>query len=114
MIRRPPRSTLFPYTTLFRSTLWIVIPWAFMDWSPTLVTSGSMQPLVAPGDVVMIRPAEAEELTANTVVLFERGKKERVLHRIVEPLPDGTLRTQGDANSVPDSEFLHADQVRGA
>src|SRR3712207_7364135 len=24
MIRRPPRSTLFPYTTLFRSRLWIV------------------------------------------------------------------------------------------
>src|SRR3989442_11832527 len=24
MIRRPPRSTLFPYTTLFRSRLW---PW---------------------------------------------------------------------------------------
>src|SRR5256886_13093760 len=23
MIRRPPRSTLFPYTTLFRSSLWI-------------------------------------------------------------------------------------------
>src|SRR3712207_7012959 len=22
MIRRPPRSTLFPYTTLFRSTAW--------------------------------------------------------------------------------------------
>src|SRR6266576_6172608 len=23
MIRRPPRSTLFPYTTLFRSTRWL-------------------------------------------------------------------------------------------
>src|SRR3712207_8794847 len=23
MIRRPPRSTLFPYTTLFRSALWL-------------------------------------------------------------------------------------------
>src|SRR5688572_31115413 len=23
MIRRPPRSTLFPYTTLFRSDLWL-------------------------------------------------------------------------------------------
>src|SRR5256885_9728185 len=23
MIRRPPRSTLFPYTTLFRSRLWL-------------------------------------------------------------------------------------------
>src|SRR3712207_8884892 len=26
MIRRPPRSTLFPYTTLFRSTLLLVEP----------------------------------------------------------------------------------------
>src|SRR2546430_5987382 len=24
MIRRPPRSTLFPYTTLFRSIMWLV------------------------------------------------------------------------------------------
>src|SRR3712207_8501617 len=30
MIRRPPRSTLFPYTTLFRST---IIFWSyFLDW----------------------------------------------------------------------------------
>ena len=26
MIRRPPRSTLFPYTTLFRSTLFLGAP----------------------------------------------------------------------------------------
>src|SRR3712207_7893343 len=25
MIRRPPRSTLFPYTTLFRSRLWSTV-----------------------------------------------------------------------------------------
>src|SRR5688572_31140373 len=28
MIRRPPRSTLFPYTTLFRSALPVVHPFA--------------------------------------------------------------------------------------
>src|SRR3989454_9368956 len=28
MIRRPPRSTLFPYTTLFRSPAWLI--WAFV------------------------------------------------------------------------------------
>jgi signal peptidase I len=95
-------------------SLWIALPWLFLDWSPTLVTSGSMQPLVAPGDVVMVRPVTPEELTPNTVVLFERGEGERVLHRIVEQLPDGTFRTQGDANDVPDSEFLHVEQVRGA
>src|SRR2546426_3791861 len=26
MIRRPPRSTLFPYTTLFRSTEYCIVP----------------------------------------------------------------------------------------
>src|SRR3712207_6868858 len=26
MIRRPPRSTLFPYTTLFRSRIWVNKP----------------------------------------------------------------------------------------
>src|SRR3712207_7616827 len=31
MIRRPPRSTLFPYTTLFRSALGAVVPG---DWPP--------------------------------------------------------------------------------
>src|SRR3712207_8466134 len=25
MIRRPPRSTLFPYTTLFRSAFWLLL-----------------------------------------------------------------------------------------
>jgi signal peptidase I len=95
-------------------SLWIFLPLAFLDWSPTLVTSGSMQPLVAPGDVVMIRPVGPGELTPNTVVLFERDGDENVLHRIVEQLPDGTFRTQGDANAVPDSEFLHVAQIRGA
>src|SRR3712207_6980575 len=31
MIRRPPRSTLFPYTTLFRSSLEMTRPTSFAD-----------------------------------------------------------------------------------
>src|SRR3712207_7437024 len=34
MIRRPPRSTLFPYTTLFRSAALSVCPAAVDDASP--------------------------------------------------------------------------------
>src|SRR5256885_7746085 len=30
MIRRPPRSTLFPYTTLFRSHLAVLLPQALL------------------------------------------------------------------------------------
>ena len=31
MIRRPPRSTLFPYTTLFRSNLYGSFQWQLRD-----------------------------------------------------------------------------------
>src|SRR5947209_17082448 len=33
LIRRPPRSTLFPYTTLFRSIDWTGTPWLPKDGS---------------------------------------------------------------------------------
>src|SRR2546430_10197535 len=36
MIRRPPRSTLFPYTTLFRSRSWPVPGGLFAEYSKTL------------------------------------------------------------------------------
>src|SRR2546430_6157031 len=39
MIRRPPRSTLFPYTTLFRSGEWIAFASARDDdWDTRLVS----------------------------------------------------------------------------
>jgi signal peptidase I len=95
-------------------SLWIAFPWAFLGWSPTLVTSGSMEPLVAPGDVVMLREVSAEELTPNSVVLYDRPETGRVLHRILEQLPDGTYRTGGDANSVPDSTPVALEDIEGA
>src|SRR2546430_3756615 len=41
MIRRPPRSTLFPYTTLFRSPLATSLPW--LSPVPTTASSASLQ-----------------------------------------------------------------------
>src|SRR5256886_11769761 len=38
MIRRPPRSTLFPYTTLFRSMLALVF-FPFYSWVPRWVSA---------------------------------------------------------------------------
>jgi signal peptidase I len=95
-------------------SLWIAFPWLFLDWAPTLVTSGSMAPLVGPGDVVMLRPVTPEELTPNTVVLYDRPDTGRVLHRILEVFPDGTVRTGGDANASPDSGLVRVEDIRGA
>src|SRR3712207_9336033 len=47
MIRRPPRSTLFPYTTLFRSkaNVWLDLSgWSPRKWPPAL-TAAVLGPL---------------------------------------------------------------------
>src|SRR2546426_5519118 len=52
MIRRPPRSTLFPYTTLFRSRPWLFLirrPASRTHWFPSTrvcfqTTSSTTQP----------------------------------------------------------------------
>src|SRR3712207_8978264 len=40
MIRRPPRSTLFPYTTLFRSEAAFVADLLWEDWGDLLEPAG--------------------------------------------------------------------------
>src|SRR2546430_10039104 len=75
MIRRPPRSTLFPYTTLFRSVLF-----ALEEALGTFVVQAAPQPDALP-------PARSEEHTSelqsqsNLVcrLLLEK-KKEEVEH----------------------------------
>src|SRR3712207_8320631 len=52
MIRRPPRSTLFPYTTLFRSPLYNVVGNGIGP-----LDRGTPAPLVAPGLVAKGRAA---------------------------------------------------------
>src|SRR3989442_12804799 len=53
MIRRPPRSTLFPYTTLFRSALGLVTPqFLARNRRYAIVISAVASALLAPPDAV--------------------------------------------------------------
>src|SRR5256885_2610694 len=78
MIRRPPRSTLFPYTTLFRS--------AFLFASPTLFFN-DLAWRWAPGVICRpwLRPGRSEEHTSelqspcNLVCRLLLEKKKRIL-----------------------------------
>src|SRR3989454_12786550 len=74
MIRRPPRSTLFPYTTLFRSVqqgtntiYYIQLQGQNVIFTANLSLSPKL-PLVQPGDII-----KGEYLnTGGTVVNFTR------------------------------------------
>src|SRR2546430_14714146 len=63
MIRRPPRSTLFPYTTLFRSPMGVVgaiVPWNY----PLLMAAWKIAPILAAGNSLVLKPSEKSPLTA--------------------------------------------------
>src|SRR5256885_3371227 len=46
MIRRPPRSTLFPYTTLFRSSVHVIVAGHIHDQVRELPAADLVHPLV--------------------------------------------------------------------
>src|SRR2546430_4319533 len=81
MIRRPPRSTLFPYTTLFRST------WAFVLCAPTFgeALAGAV------GLLPHLLPGRSEEHTSelqsqpNLVCRLLLEKKTGTLHLQAHP-----------------------------
>src|SRR5256885_11151032 len=83
MIRRPPRSTLFPYTTLFRShltRLLSTLDWE-MDWEPNPQPIGGWRPCL--NNASFASAARSEEHTSelqspcNLVcrLLLEKKKK---------------------------------------
>src|SRR3989442_3385413 len=88
MIRRPPRSTLFPYTTLFRSTQLAMS----MDWLPTLLSAVGATPDPAyPPDGVdlmpVLRDRKSTRLNSShvrisyAVLCLKKTRHGRSLHR---------------------------------
>src|SRR3712207_8808163 len=72
MIRRPPRSTLFPYTTLFRSWAWLGWPGADVaavldsaSWVPAIGLTGTFLLLTFP-DGTLPSPRDRKSTRLNS------------------------------------------------
>ncbi|MDO9556593.1 MAG: S24/S26 family peptidase [Coriobacteriia bacterium] len=72
-----------------------------------------MQPTLAPGDLVVYRRGGRGAGEGDIVFFDKEGWPGGVLHRVVCLEPDGSLRTCGDANDVPDREYVDRTYVRG-
>src|SRR3712207_7143465 len=93
MIRRPPRSTLFPYTTLFRSpddyarTILPVLFASELSGRSPVMFNKSGEPILASPSLT---PARSEEHTSELQsrqylvcrLLLEKKKKNKILHSI--------------------------------
>src|SRR3712207_8550431 len=92
MIRRPPRSTLFPYTTLFRSLvmllmLRLLIRMSHMTRFKGLLRRGATVPIALLAVLSLALPARSEEHTSELQsrqylvcrLLLEKKKKKHIL-----------------------------------
>lgn len=93
---------------------WAVAP-AALGWQPTTTMTGSMEPGIAVGDVVVSRPVPPTELRVGQVLLTDDPDHADRLrfHRFAEAGEGGAIVTKGDANPDLDSSPVAAHQVHG-
>jgi signal peptidase len=81
--------------------------WGF---APLIVLSGSMEPAIFPGDVVVIRAQKAEQYRIGDIVTYLEGQT-AFTHRIVAR-EDGLFLLKGDQNNIVD-EALGPEKLEG-
>ena len=72
---------------------------------PLVVRSGSMEPTIRTGSMVLVRRIAVAEIRPGDVVAVDRADHTRVIHRVVEIERHGEvaeLTLKGDANEDPD------------
>lgn len=82
-------------------------------WSATVVASGSMEPALRRGDVVVYAGRAVDEVGVGSVVVFDSDGRSLV-HRVDGIAEDGSLVTKGDANAVRDSGTIDDAELAGA
>ena len=88
--------------------------------TPYTILTGSMQPHLPPGTLVVVKPVPVEQIGVGSVITYqlESGEPTVVTHRVVSVVQgtDGEPRfiTRGDANGANDAEPVLPIQVRGA
>ena len=88
---------------------------ALVGWETSVVMSGSMAPALDTGDVVVVRPVDAEDLTVGAILLVDDPDAPGFLrlHRL-EQVEAGGLRLRGDANADADAALVAPSAVHGA
>jgi signal peptidase len=85
-----------------------------------VVLSGSMaaepEPMIKPGDVIIVNSVDASALEENDIITFDRGGDTPTTHRIVDVQQQDGQRhfiTKGDNNEDADPQPVSPDQVIG-
>lgn len=85
--------------------LGITVTAHFTGLRPLVVKSGSMEPTIPTGGMVLVRTIPASAIQPDDIVAVERPDRTRVTHRVLKVEQQGetaALTLKGDANEDPD------------
>src|SRR3712207_8372716 len=100
MIRRPPRSTLFPYTTLFRSMRWGSMHYG-LDLAAPLGT-----PIVAATDGVVVRAGRASGYGNAVYIQDADGNVHIYGHMRYYDVAAGDIRSEEHTSELQSRQYL--------
>ncbi len=88
----------------------------FMGYKPFIVLSGSMEPTILTGDIVLTKEITADKVAKNDIITFRSDKNTVITHRVTDILNDNgniSFLTKGDANTGADAAAVKADTLEG-
>src|SRR2546426_12498358 len=98
MIRRPPRSTLFPYTTLFRSEVKVVSPGFLKDRNQT-VSDARVARVAEQGKTVVYVLLDSKVVGAIALADIIRPESREALQRLKQ-MGIRAMMLTGDSQAV--------------
>jgi len=118
--RKRARNTSIPAGWIITTIIAVAIVWfavGVFPVKPFLVPSGSMVPVISPGDVVLIAPVNADAIKVGEIIEYRSVKENiNIVHRVIEitgNAPDLFFITKGDANNSPDPDPVSTQAVMG-
>lgn len=88
---------------------------SFLGYKPFIVLSGSMEPEILPGDLIITKITDPEEIAVGDIISFREDETTVVSHRVTEVLSKEGLayHTKGDANINADAQTVLSEDLEG-
>lgn len=118
-IREPMRTSKGGFGWIVVSVVSVIIIWfavGLFPIYPSVIITGSMEPVIIPGDVVLVEKVDSDTIQAGDIIMFDNGEGIFITHRVTGIIEDDNGRqfiTKGDNNSSKDSEPSNESQFRG-
>lgn len=87
----------------------------FLGYKPFIVLSGSMEPAILAGDLIITKVIEPEKIAEGDIIAFQAEKNTIVTHRVTDVQTEEGLSflTKGDANTGADAKAVGVGELEG-